>query len=67
MTAHSDRSEAPTGSGTGGDARLRISLELDRRDAEALRLELRLLAQRHGLDPDAIRFETTPRPPELAM
>jgi hypothetical protein len=66
MTEHSARPEGPTDPGT-ADSRLRISLDLDRRAAEALRLELRRLARRHGLDPDAIRFETAPRPPEPAM
>jgi len=46
---------------------LRITLDLDRRAAEALRLELRSLARRHGRDPDAIRFEIAPRKPEPSM
>ena len=46
---------------------LEITLDINRQDAEALHLELRLLAQRHGLDPNAIRFEAVPRLPEPAM
>lgn len=43
---------------------LRVTLELDRQAAEVLRLELRRLARRHGVDPDTIRCEIVPAPPE---
>ena len=40
--------------------------ELDAHAAEALRLEIRRLARRHGIDPDDIRIEFEDEPPPSA-
>ncbi|HZS32393.1 MAG TPA: hypothetical protein VFC42_03340 [Methylomirabilota bacterium] len=53
---------ADKGSGTvDAGAAIRIVVELDRRTAEVLRLELRRLASGYGVDPNLIHFETAPR------
>ncbi len=65
MSAPQSDPSDPAGQGSGAPASasraaLRITVELDRQTAEALRLELRRLARGYGVDPDAIRFETAP-------